>query len=90
MGDGKARSHYRKDWVRKLNSLGEGRVTTLLDHEFLKESYDWQSHATVLCVHTSHCSAATARTHRQTNAHSDSVVSFGCLCNKKTIKYEVW
>lgn len=66
----------------KLNWLGEGRVTTLLDHEFLKESYDWQSHAAGLCVHTSHCSAATARTHSQTNAHSVSVVSFGCLCNK--------
>lgn len=68
----------------ELNWLGEGRVTRLLDHEFLKESYDWQSHAAVLCVHTSHCSAATARTHSQTNAHSGSVVFHLCVCVIKT------
>lgn len=41
----------------------EELVAVQLDHEFLKESYDWQSHAADLCVHTSHCTADTC-THK--------------------------
>lgn len=41
----------------------EGVIAVLLDHEFPKESYDWQSHAAGLCVHTSHCTAADTHTH---------------------------
>lgn len=37
-------------------------IAVLLSHEFSKESYDWQSHAAGLCVHTSHCTAADTHT----------------------------
>ncbi len=45
----------------------EGMIAVLLDHEFPKESYDWQSHAAGLCVHTSHCTAADTHTHTHTH-----------------------
>ena len=45
----------------------EGVIAVLLDHEFPKESYDWQSHAAGLCVHTSHCTAADTHSLRHTH-----------------------
>lgn len=47
----------------------EGVIAVLLDHKFPKESYDWQSHAAGLCVHTSHCTAADTHTHSLRHTH---------------------
>lgn len=64
----------------------EGMVVVLLDHEFLKESYDWQSHAAGLCIHTPHCTAAQTRTHKRPCTQSNkrslgvSVASLLCVC----------
>lgn len=81
LGDGKAKiALQERQGETELNWLGEGRVTRLLDHEFLKESYDWQSHAAVLCVHTSHCSAATARTHTVKQTLTQAVWFHLCVC----------
>lgn len=45
-------------------------IAVRLAHEFPKESYDWQSHAAGLCVHTSHCTAADTHTPMYTLKHT--------------------
>lgn len=60
----------------------EGMIAVQLAHEFPKESYDWQSHAAGLCVHTSHCTAAdTTHTHPCTHSNTSriSVASLACI-----------
>lgn len=56
-------------------------IAALLAHEFQRESYDWQSHAAGLCVHTSHCTAVETHTHVHTKTHSHSSAG-RATCNK--------
>lgn len=65
---GKKLQELERDEVRAVEGVESGRgregmIAVLLSHEFLKESYDWQSHACGVCVHTSHCTAADTHTH---------------------------
>lgn len=59
-------------WEREgeRESRREGMIAALLAHEFQRESYDWQSHAAGLCVHTSHCTAVDTHTHVHTQKHT--------------------
>lgn len=65
---GKKLQKLERDEVRAVEGVESGRgregmIAVLFSHEFSKESYDWQSHACGVCVHTSHCTAADTHTH---------------------------
>lgn len=61
---------------------GEAMIAVLLAHEFLKGSYDWQSHAAGSCVHTSCCTAVDTHTQAGIHTHVDYLLSpnqSGCM-----------
>lgn len=75
--------------MREKKGEGGGMIAVLLAHEFQKESYDCQSHAAGLCVHTSHCSAADTFTHTYTLKHILAQNPHGFISMRTCVSYKM-
>lgn len=66
---GKKLQKMERDEVRAVEGVESGRGReggndcSAAQSRVFEESYDWQSHACGVCVHTSHCTAADTHTH---------------------------